>query len=162
MKPNRRGAADLLTPIDPGAQNVPDYVAAGLEQLAAAAPTLWPIEQLARWPSVVDRVMAFRRQCDRPARAAGWDDLSLYGLHRRAPYANVAAMGAAFLAALNSWHVIGVGADAIAIVSPAGSRLKIYREPPDPDAVVAWSLVSDKPATRACCNQVEMSLALQS
>jgi hypothetical protein len=147
LSTSRRASLDLLTPIEPGIRNLSEHVAAGLEQLAAAPPAGWPIDRLARWPSVVDQVMAFRRQCDRPARAAGWDDRSLYGLHRHAPYANVAAMGAAFLAALNSWHVIGVDVDAIALVSRAGSRLRIYRQASDADSVVAWSLLARPPGS---------------
>jgi len=41
----------------------------------------------------------------------------VYTAFTAAPHANVAAMGAAFLVAISHGAVIGVGADAIAIVS---------------------------------------------
>jgi hypothetical protein len=112
---------------------------AGLRRCARSAPAAWPADRLALWPFVVDEVTAFRRQWDERARAVGWDDLALYSLHPRAPYANLAAMGAAFKVALGGWQVIGVGADAIEVVSRTGSRLRIYRRAPDADAVLAWA-----------------------
>ena|ERR1700754_647501 len=124
----------------PGTKNIPDHVVAGLDQLAASPPARWPIDQLPHWPPTIERVRAFAMQWDGRARAVGWSDVSLYGVHQRAPYANLAAMGAAFLVALNRGTVVAVDPDAIAIVSPAGSRLWIYRRPPDQGSVLAWAL----------------------
>jgi hypothetical protein len=104
------------------------------------APPAWPTDRLAIWPFVLDELAAFERAWGESARTAGWDELSLYGLHSRAPAANLAAMGAAFLVALSGWQVIAVGPGAIVLVSRTGSRLRIYRRPPDPAAVLAWEL----------------------
>ena len=68
--------------------------------------------------------------------------LQLYGLHRRAPYANLAGMGAAFVVARCGHHVVDVTADAIHVRSPAGSGLRIDRREPEGQTVLAWSLVS--------------------
>jgi hypothetical protein len=102
-------------------------------------PAGWPADRLAIWPFVLDELAAFERAWGESARRTGWDDLSLYGLHPRAPYEDVAAMGAAFLVALSGWQVIAVGPGAIELVSRTGSRLKIYRRAPDPAAGLAWT-----------------------
>ena len=65
---------------------------------------------------------------------------NLYGLHRRAPYANLAGMGGAFVVVRCGHHVIDVAADAIQVRSPTGSELRIYRCQLEAQTVLAWSL----------------------
>ena len=148
MKSDGRADLDLLTPISSG--GTPDEVRNGLELLRSSAP-LWKVDEPKRWLTVVDSVAAFAERWDGQARACGWTSVQLYGLHRRAPWANVAGMGAAFLIAadgrpvpillaLKGGPAIAVDQEAIRIVSPSGSKLRIYRRPPDPAAVLAWEL----------------------
>jgi hypothetical protein len=129
----------------------PDLPArAGMRLLARSAPAAWPTDRLAQWPALVDRVLVFERCWGDQARAAGWSTLQLYGLHRRAPWSNLAGMGAAFLVAIGGHTVIGLSSKAIAIAAPTtGSRLRIYRRAPDADAVLAWApgLTSDNGST---------------
>jgi hypothetical protein len=63
-----------------------DDVMAWLE-LLARSPPLWPVG-VDRWSEVVGALKAFESRYGRQAR--GWLPLSLWGLHRRAPYANLA------------------------------------------------------------------------
>jgi hypothetical protein len=51
------------------------------------------------WRTVVASVATFAWRCDAHACALGWPVLTLYGLRWHAPYANLAATGAAFVAA---------------------------------------------------------------
>jgi hypothetical protein len=74
----------------------------------------------------------------------GWSHLDLYGLHRRAPYANLASMGGAFVVARCGHHVIDVAADAIYVRSPTGADLRIYRRELEAQSVLAWSLRSSR------------------
>ncbi len=124
------------------AGGLPCDVAAGLELLARARP-LWPIGT-AEWSRAVASVQAFAERWDGAARAAGWSLLELYGVHRRAPYARLSTMGAAWLIARAGYRAVSVDTAAIGVSSSAGNRLRIYRSLPDPGAVLAWSLV---PAT---------------
>ena len=62
-----------------------------------------------------------QRAIGRACARAGWDELSLYGLHRRA-LRESGGQGAVFLVALNGWQVIGVSAGAIALVSRGGAQ----------------------------------------
>jgi hypothetical protein len=85
-------------------------------------------------------VIAFAVRWDGLSRGCGWSPLELYGLHRRAPWSNLAGMGAAFLIAIGGHTVIGIGAEAIAVATPTGSRLRIFRRPPDSLSAPAWEL----------------------
>lgn len=147
--PSERLAADLFGSSEAAPPDLPPDVAAGLK-LLASSPPLWPIDP-PRWTAVVDSVTAFAGRWDGRARACGWTPLQLYGLHRRAPWANVAGMGAAFLiaadgrpvpvlVALKGGPAIAVDQEAIRTLSPGGARLRIFRRTPDPDSVLAWSL----------------------
>jgi len=114
---------------------------AGLRLLARSPPAAWPTDRLALWPTVVDRALAFERCWGDQARSVGWTELDLYGLHQRAPWPNLSAMGAVFLVAIGGHAVIRVNAEAIEIaVQTTGSRLRIVRRPPDPASVLAWQL----------------------
>ena len=92
---------------------------------------LWPIGA-AEWSRAVAGVQAFAERWDGAARAAGWSLLELYGVHRRAPYARLSTMGAAWLVARARYRAVSVDAAAIAVTSPAGNRLRIDRSLPDP------------------------------
>jgi hypothetical protein len=85
-------------------------------------------------------VTAFSERWDSQARACGFSALALYGLHQRAPWSNLAAMGAAFLFARRGDRVLEVEAGVILLMSQLGNRLRLYRVAPDPDAVLAWEL----------------------
>jgi hypothetical protein len=85
-------------------------VAAGLELLARSRP-LWPIDA-GEWSRALASVRAFAAGWDGLAGAAGWTSLQLYGLHRRAPYARLTGMGAAWLVARSGHNAIAVTADA--------------------------------------------------
>jgi hypothetical protein len=111
-------------------------VMAGLEHLARSPP-LWPVDA-DRWSEVVGALMAFERRFGGQVR--GWSPLALWGMHRRAPYANLAAMGAVFAAARANHTILEFGRDSLLMVSRAGSRLRIFRRVPDRDAVLAWTL----------------------
>jgi hypothetical protein len=118
--------------------DVPDDVARGLAALATSAP-LWPLMSRDRWSAMVTAVQAFAAVHDAQARACGWDSLSLYGLHRRAPSANLAAMGAAWVAARSGHRVATLDRDGIVLIGAGGGRLRLYRTVPDEHVVVAWS-----------------------
>ena len=135
MKANAAPSPDLFAQI---AGAVPGDVMAGLSALAAGPP-LWPVD-VARWAEIITTVTAFAERWDGQARACGWLALALYGLHQRAPWSNLAAMGAAFLFARRGDRVLEVEASAILLVSRLGSRLRMYRMAPDADAVLAWEL----------------------
>ncbi|MGD0333928.1 MAG: hypothetical protein ABSA90_11825 [Xanthobacteraceae bacterium] len=115
-------------------------VASGLELLARSRP-LWPIGA-EEWSHAVAGARAFAEAWDSQARAAGWTSVELYGLHRRASYARLAAMGAAWLIARSGHRAVGVDAGAITVGTYTGNRLRIYRTEADPDAVLAWMLRS--------------------
>ena len=81
----------------------------------------------------------FADRWDGQARAAGWSDLELYGLHRAAP-----GQICRRWARRSYWRVrhsaIAVSPDAILTRSAAGAMLRIHGFPLGPDAVPAWSL----------------------
>ena len=108
-------------------------------QVLAGGPPLWP-EDLVTWPMVVASVKAFAERWDGEARACGWPALSLYGLHRRAPWANLAAMGAAFVLARVGSRASAINGCAIETGSATGMPLRVYRTEPEPAAVLAWEL----------------------
>lgn len=142
-----KSSAGPITSCGPTAE-FPEEIRRGLEQLETSRP-LWPVGG-SSWVKTVYRVKAFARGWDRSARAAGWPPVLLYGLHRHAPYANLAGMGAAFLLAGPGWHVLSVSAEAIAVASCTGGRLRVLRREPDPDAVLAWSLAAgEAPPTKS-------------
>jgi hypothetical protein len=116
----------------------PAEVLAGLDILAARRPPLWPVAP-DRWLNIVDAVRSFAERWHAAARACGWSDLELYGLHRRAPYANLAAMGAAWLIAKSGHAVVEMNRDAITVVTVSSSRLRLYRRPIDADARLPWA-----------------------
>jgi hypothetical protein len=132
-------ALPIEVEIDERSADMPNDVAVGLDRLATSSP-LWPVDGTA-WLGVVERVRTFACQWDARARTAGWSALDLYGLHRRAPYANLAGMGGAFVVARCGHHVIDVAADAIQVRSPSGADLRIYRRQLDAQSVLAWSLL---------------------
>jgi hypothetical protein len=65
--------------------------------------------------------------------------------HRTTPYANLAAMGAAWVLARNGHRAVAVTRDSVLMTAPTGSRLRIFRGEVDPGSVLAWSLC--RPAT---------------
>src|SRR5436309_6665000 len=69
---------------------LPEELARGLARLAASPP-LWTIGR-PQWLALVDIVAAFALRWDSQALPYGWCSLALYGLHPRAPAANLAAM----------------------------------------------------------------------
>jgi hypothetical protein len=74
------------------------------------------------------------------AAALGWDELSLFGAHSRAPDARPGAKGLIwFLAAGDA--LIALAADTARLRSPTGGRLQFRRRPiPDPETVPIWQL----------------------
>jgi hypothetical protein len=133
-----RASMDQRELFRPNSDALPDDVARGLVMLAASPP-LWPVP-LAQWLSVVDNVRAFAERWDGQSRACGWSTLLFYGLHRRAPYARLQAMGAAWLLATSRHRAIAVDASAIELRSTTGAQLRIYLPVVEPEAVPAWSL----------------------
>jgi hypothetical protein len=117
--------------------DVPADVSGGLAALAAGAP-LWPIGA-ERWTALVATVQAFAALHDAKARICGWDSVSLYGLHPHAPYANLAAMGAAWVTGRSGHRVAAVAADSILLIAPTGSRLRIFKSEPA-GVVLPWTL----------------------
>jgi hypothetical protein len=111
-------------------------VLAGLDRLARSPP-LW---SCADWPAMVDRAKAFAGRWSEPAQACGWSRLDLWSVHRRAPGARLASLGAAIIAARRGDRVVELDAAAILVVTRLGSRLRIYRTAPDPERVLAWRL----------------------
>lgn len=84
-------------------------------------------------------VRSFAERWDAQARSAGWQSIELYSLHRVSPFANLAAMGAAFLVARSGDRVAAID-DAIILRSVTGAVVRIRHSVPDPAAVLAWSL----------------------
>ena len=115
----------------------PDHIVAGLKVLAGLPP-LWPAGNEA-WRLTLAHVKDFAERWDCRARATGWDDVTLYGVHRRAPGANYSALGAAWLAARSAYAVLAIESDATIVVGTrTASRLRIYPHPPSRDAVLPW------------------------
>jgi len=117
---------------------LPADVVHGLDLLARSAP-LWPIGA-DNWSLAVATVEEFAARWHSPASEFGWSTLELYGLHRSAPWANLSAMGAAFVLARSGYSAIDVMAGAIVVRSGFGSTLRIRRFALNPDAVLAWTL----------------------
>jgi hypothetical protein len=113
-------------------------VLAGLA-LLDRSPPLWAVDVLA-WRLIVDTVRGFAMRFDPRARDVGWSTLDLYGLHRSAPYANLASMGAAFALAKGGHRAVAVDAKAVTVRTYTGATLRAYRPTAPIDAAVAWSL----------------------
>ena len=128
-------SADLFGPIP----DIADDVLAGLD-LMMRSPPLWQVDRGTFWTDLVARATAFAERWDAPCRGCGWTPLELYGAHHRAPAARISCLGAAFLLARSGHTVLEVDSRFITVVTRAGSRLRIYRPHPDPDAVLAWLL----------------------
>jgi hypothetical protein len=128
----------MLTAADTDLPWLPLDLARGLERLARAAP-LWPVSPAA-WDAAVTLVTSFAWRWDAPARAAGWTALALYGLHPRAPYTRLDAMGVAWLCARGNYRAIAVAPEAFTVESAAGNPLRIPRREPGEGAVLAWDL----------------------
>ena len=129
----------LLLPLGATEQQIgaPDLIVAGLKFLAGLPP-LWPAGAAA-WRLQLAHVKDFADRWDYRARFAGWSDLGLYGVHRAAPGANVAALGAAWVAARSAFAVLAIeDGGAILLGTRTASRLRVYRISPDPDAVLPW------------------------
>ena len=139
----KRSAA-AATPIPPlealieQAGDLPADVVHGLDRLARSAP-LWPIGA-DHWSLAVATVEEFAARWHSPANELGWSLIALYALDRRAPYANLAGMGGAFVVARCGHHVVDVTADAIQVRSQSGADLRIYRRELQAQSVLAWSL----------------------
>lgn len=110
----------------------------GLDLLARSQP-LWPVDD-ATWRGIVGGISDFAARWDGQARAAGWSTLELYGLHRSAPWANLSAMGAAFVLARSGYAAIAVTEEDIMVRSTVSATLRIRRFALNPDAALAWSL----------------------
>jgi len=120
------------------AGGLPADVVHGLDRLARSAP-LWPIGA-DYWSLAVATVEEFAARWHSPATGLGWSPLQLYGLDCRAPYANLAGMGGAFVVARCDHHVVDVTAEAIQVRSRNGADLRIYRRELGTGSAVAWSL----------------------
>lgn len=141
MKKGTAVAARAVLPLENAIEHtggLPVDVVRGLDLLARSRP-LWPIDDVA-WRVAIGSVLAFAERWDFQARAEGWTDLELYGLHRFAPWANLSAMGAAFVLARSGFTAIAVVEDGILLRAGTGSTLQIRRFALNPDAVIAWSL----------------------
>jgi len=121
----------------PLAGPVPDDVLAGLAKLATSPP-IWGSE--AEWLELTAGLQAFSVRWFRPAAAAGWSVVDLFGLCPVAPRARLSRMGAAFLACLRGHHVVEVDHRAITMVTRTSSRLRVFRGEPDAGVVLAWEL----------------------
>lgn len=128
--------------------------AAGLELLARSRP-LWRIG-VAAWSYAVASVRAFAEAWDGRARAAGWTAIELYRLHCRAPYARLAAMGAAWLIARSGHRAVGVDAGAIVVGTHAGNRRAstMPRSIPAPRSRGPWQLEQKKARRSAAMGNI--------
>jgi hypothetical protein len=107
--------------------------------LLARSPPLWPIGA-DDWSLAVATVEDFAARCHSRANDLDWSLLALYALHRRAPYANLAGMGGAFVVARCGHRVVDISASAIQVRSRTGADLRIYRRELGAESAVAWSL----------------------
>src|ERR1700677_193040 len=123
---------DLFGPL----ADVGDDIMAGLD-LMMRSPPLWPVDRGTSWVDQVARARAFAERWNGLCRNCGWSPLDLYGAHHRAPAARLSCLGAAFLVARSSHHVLNVAPGDILVATKSAARLRIYRAHPDPDAVVA-------------------------
>ena len=99
-----------------------DEARAGLG-LLATSPPLWPVGA-DRWAATIAALTAFEARWGSLARMGGWSNLSLYGLSRTAPYADLSRMGAAWLAARDDRCVTGVDAGSIYLTTRTAARLR--------------------------------------
>ena len=130
---NRRATIDPLAEIFEPA----DEALAGIAQLRSSPP-LWPVG-FERWCDILAAVEAFERQHGPIARARGWSQTQLYGLHQRAPYARLSAMGAAWVIARTGHRVLEVDHIGMLLVTRTSARLRIVRAAPE-GAMLAWCL----------------------
>jgi len=114
-------------------------------ELLERSPALWPVD-VATWSAALASVRSFAARWGGQAHAAGWSPLELYGLHRLAPYASLAGMGAAWLVARSGHPVVDVAGAAIRLRSATGAELRIFCGALDPMSVLAWALC--RPAER--------------
>jgi hypothetical protein len=131
--------APLALPLEAIEQQTgaPDHIIAGLKFLAGLPP-LWPAGA-ELWRLQLAHVKDFAAKWDHRARLVGWCDLMLYGVHRSAPAANFSALGGAWVAARSAYTVLAIeDHGAILVATQTASRLRIYRQAPDPDAVLPW------------------------
>jgi hypothetical protein len=136
MATARARAEARLAPIEQHA-GAPPHVAAGLEFLTGLPP-LW-LAGPELWRLQLAHVKDFAAKWDHRARLVGWCDLTLYGVHRSAPAANFAALGGAWVAARSAYTVLAIeDQGAILVATQTASRLRIYRQAADPDAVLPW------------------------
>jgi hypothetical protein len=132
-----RAQAALKFSTEANHTGAPPDVATGLE-LLAALPPLWSVGP-ETWRLTLAYVRDFAERWDGPARAVGWSDLGLYGIHRSAPAARLSAMGAAWIAARSAHTVISIEAGgAIVLATRTGRRLRVYKTSLDPGAVLPW------------------------
>jgi hypothetical protein len=139
------GGVTLALPLEAAidrASGPPADVVNGLDLLARSRP-VWPLDATT-WRGVVGSVSDFAARWDGQALEAGWSTLELYGLHRSAPWANLSAMGAAFVLARSGYLAIAVTDEAIVVRSALSATLRIRRFALNPDAVLAWSLCRDR------------------
>ena len=125
---------DLFAPI----ATVPDDIVIGLSVLVDRSP-LWPISGPA-WVDAVRAVRAFADRWHGEAAAAKWSTLALYGLHPISPFANISAMGAAWVLARSGHRVVAVPPDVIRLKTRTAATLGIYRPEADRGAVLPWLL----------------------
>ena len=138
---------NALTADVAAAGELPADLERGLAVLVTSPP-LWPIEA-AQWAAAVASVRAFAWRWGVQARGLGWPEVALYGLHRRAPYANLAGMGAAWLMARSGRRDFEIAPEVMLIPTRTGDLLLFRGAPPDPDSVLAWHLCGEAGACAA-------------
>lgn len=99
-------------------------------------PPIWPVPPR-EWSAIITAVRAFAARWHGQAAAAGFTDLQLYGLDPRAPSANLAAMGAAWLIARTGHVVLTIDRAGIELRSRSGARLRLLRRE-TAGAVLPW------------------------
>jgi hypothetical protein len=117
---------------------VPDDVIIGLSVLLDRPP-LWPISGPA-WIEAVGVVRGFAERWHGEAHAAGWGVLALYGLHHSSPFANISAMGAAWVLARSGHRVVAVLPDVIRLKTRTAAALGIYRPELDRGAALPGAM----------------------
>jgi hypothetical protein len=116
-----------------------DEARAGIAQLRSA-PALWPVG-FDRWQEILAAIEAFEIQHGAVARARGWLQTQLYGLHPTAPYARLDAMGAAWLIARTGHCVVSIDHVGMRLVTRTASRLQLLRGSADADVALPWAKV---------------------
>ena len=117
---------------------VPDDVIIGLSVLLDRPP-LWPISGPA-WVDAVRAVRAFADRWHGEAAAAKWSTLALYGLHPTSPFANISAMGAAWVLARSGHRVVAVLPDVIRLKTRTAATLGIYHPERGRGAALPWAI----------------------